>query len=145
MKTCCNANMFSWYSVNMKVVMHEWHFIVFSHSISNLWSIFIWLTVYICLSYACKHESMNTWKYSYMHTCKHAYLDLRFHDFVIFISMRLFELTDNIVKCLDIKLLKGLWIFIYICCYISFFIHNSLENMFAWLHGSLQTCNLVHK
>lgn len=145
MKTCCNANMFSWYSVNMKVVMHEWHIISFSHSISNLWSIFIWLTVYTCLLYACKHESMNTWKYPYMHTCKHAYLDLCFHDFVIFISMRLFELTDNIVKCLDIKLLKGLWIFIYICCYISFFIHNSLENMFAWLHGSLQTCNLVHK
>lgn len=43
-----------------------------------------------------------------MHTCKHAYLDLCFHDFVIFISMRLFELTDDIVKCLDIKLLSGL-------------------------------------
>lgn len=42
-----------------------------------------------------------------MHTCKHAYLKLRFHDFVIFISIRLFELRDNIVKCLDIKLLKG--------------------------------------
>ena len=145
MKTCCTANMFSWYSVNMKVVMHEWHIIGFSHSISNLWSIFIWLTVYICFSYACKHESMNTWKYTYMPTCKHAYLDLCFHDFVIFISMRLFELTDDIVKYLDIKLLKGLWKFIYIYCYISFFIHNHLENMFAWLHGSLQTCNLVHK
>lgn len=113
MKTCYTANMFSWYSVNMKDVMHEWHIIGFSHSISNLWSIFIWLTVYICLSYACKHESMNTWKYTYMPTCKHAYLDLCFHDFVIFISMRLFELTDDIVKCLDIKLLKGLWKFIY--------------------------------
>ena len=113
MKTCYTANMFSWYSVNMKVVIHEWHIISFSHSISNLWSIFIWLTVYTCLLYACKHESMNTWKYSYMHTCKHAYLDLCFHDFVIFISMRLFELTDDIVKCLDIKLLKGLWIYIY--------------------------------
>lgn len=145
MKTCYTANMFSWYSVNMKVVMHEWHFIVFSHSISNLWSIFIWLTVYTCLLYACKHESMNTWKYSYMHTCKHACLDLCFHDFVIFISMRLFELTDNIVKSLDIKLLKGLWKFIYIYCYVSFLINNHLENMFAWLHGSLQTCNLVHK
>lgn len=43
-----------------------------------------------------------------MHTRKHAYLDLCFYDFVIFISMRLFELTDDIVKCLDIKLLKGL-------------------------------------
>lgn len=43
-----------------------------------------------------------------MPTCKHAYLDLCFHDFVIFIFMRLFELTDDIVKCLDIKLLKGL-------------------------------------
>lgn len=145
MKTCCNANMFSWYSVNMKVVMHEWHIISFSHSISNLWSIFIWLTVYTCLLYACKHESMNTWKYSYMHTCKHACLDLCFHDFVIFISMRLFELTDNIVKTLDIKLLKGLWKFIYIYCYVSFLINNHLENMFAWLHGSLQTCNLAHK
>ena len=42
-----------------------------------------------------------------MHTCKHAYLELCFHAFVIFISMRLFEWRDNIVKCLDIKLLIG--------------------------------------
>ena len=141
MKTCCTANMFSWYSVNMKVVMHERHIIGFSHSISNLWSIFIWLTVYICLSYACKHESMNTWKYTYMPTCKHAYLYLCFHDFVIFISMRLFELTDDIVKYLDIKLLKGLWKFIYIYCYISFFL-----SIIIWktcLHDYMAVCKHV--
>lgn len=66
-----------------------------------------------------------------MHTCKHAYLDLCFHDFVIFISMRLFELADDIVKCLDIKLLKEFKNFYIYAVIFAFFIHNFSENMFA--------------